>query len=181
LPFAIRVKKSEQIRHHNCGKVKLGKYFSQMQVGEYRGAETRIYGVPIKITCLQLVKEQLLIASNCLIGQEALWSYKQRWSIERSFRSLKTSGFNIEDTHITDLSKLSKLFAVVSIALAICVIAGEIKNNFTPIVIKKHGRRVCSLFTYGLDWLKDYFSNLLNKPLMHLFHRLLFHIIYAFL
>ena len=40
------------------------------------------------------------------MGQEALTMYKKRWSIERTFKSLKTSGFNIEDTHITDPNKL---------------------------------------------------------------------------
>lgn len=88
----------------------------------------------IKITCLQLKREQLFIASNVLIGECSLLAYKQRWSIERSFLSLKSSGFN---THITDKKKLEKLFAIVSLSLAICVLAGDIKNKIYPIKIKK--------------------------------------------
>ncbi len=102
LPFAIRIKKSEQIKHVNGGKMKLGKYFANMQIGEVKTVETELYKMPIKITCLQLEQEQLFVASNILIGESALLAYKQRWSIERSFKSIKTSGFNIEDTHITD-------------------------------------------------------------------------------
>lgn len=160
LPFAIRVKKNEQIKHTNGGKMKLGKYFANMQIGEVKTVETKLYNtITIKITCLQLEKEQLFVASNIFIGEPALLSYKQRWSIERSFKSIKTSGFNIEDTHITDRKKLEKLFAITSLALAVCVIAGEIKNNIYPIKIKKHGRKLYSLFTYGFDWLRDYFCN----------------------
>lgn len=181
IPFAIRIKKNERIRHANGGKVKLNQYFSQMQTGEFRTTETNLYQIPVKITCLQLAKEQLFIASNCLIGQEALLAYKQRWSIERSFKSLKTSGFNIEDTHITDLKKLRKLFAIVSVALALCVIAGEIKNKVKPIVIKKHGRKLYSTFTYGFDWLKDYFANSNHDSLERLFELFRSHILKAFL
>jgi transposase len=169
LPFAIRVKKNEKIRHFNGGKMKLKKYFANMQICETRTIETKIYdSITIKITCLQLEREQLFVASNVLIGEQALLAYQQRWSIERSFLSLKTSGFNIEDTHMTDQKKLEKLFAITSLSLAICVVAGEIKNKIYPIKIKKHGRKLYSLFTYGFDWLKDYFCNPQNGKLSNL-------------
>lgn len=160
LPFAIRVRKNEKIKHFNGGKMKLNKYFANMQIGETKTVDTKIYNsITVKITCLQLEREQLFVVSNILIGEQALLAYKQRWSIERSFKSIKTSGFNIEDTHMSDQKKLEKLFAIVSLSLTICVIAGEIKNKIYPIKIKNHGRKLYSLFTYGFDWLRDYFYN----------------------
>lgn len=42
--------------------------------------------------------------------------YKQRWQIESAFKALKSSGFNIEDTHLTELDRVEKLFALVIIA-----------------------------------------------------------------
>ena len=159
LPFAIRIKKNEQIKHRNGGKMTVDKYFMGMKMGEVKTIENELYKIPLKITCLQLEKEQLFIASNAFIGESALISYKQRWSIERTFKSMKTSGFNIEDTHMSDQKKLEKLFAIVSLSLAVCVIAGEIKNDICPIKIKKHGHKLYSLFTYGFDWLRDYFIN----------------------
>jgi len=86
---------------------------------------------------------------------------------------MKTAGFNLEDTHMTNLKKLEKLFAIVSLSLTICVIAGEIKNTIIPLKIKKHGYRAYSLFTYGFDWLKDYFCNMQNQILSSLFRLLL--------
>lgn len=168
IPFAIRVKKSEQIIDEKGKKTKLKAYFSSMKTGQFRTASTKLYKIPINLTCLQLEKEQLFLASNVFLGQEALLAYKQRWSIERSFKSLKTSGFNLEDTHITDQKKLAKLFTIASLALTLCVIAGHIKNQIQPIKIKKHGRPVYSIFTYGFDFLKDYFSNTQNPLLSFL-------------
>jgi hypothetical protein len=179
LPFAIRIKKNEQINHPNGGKMKLHKFFANMLPLEARAIEARLYTIPVQITCLQLEKEQLFVVSNILIGEDVLIAYKQRWSIERSFKSLKTSGFNIEDTHITDQIKLMKLFAIVSLALTICVIAGKIKHEITPIKIKKNGRMLYSLFTYGFDWLRDYFCNSQNQTLSALFRLLEGHIAIA--
>ena len=174
LPFAIRVKKNERIKHKNGGKMQLGKFFNSMQIGTSKSIEAKFYDseIAVKITCLQLEREQLLIASNAVIGDDALIAYKQRWSIERAFKSLKTADFNLEDTHMTDLKKLEKLFAVVSLSLSICVIAGEIKNNIKAIKIKKHGYKAVSLFTYGFDWLKDYFCNIQNVALNMMFELL---------
>ncbi|WP_375326208.1 IS4 family transposase [Candidatus Tisiphia endosymbiont of Nemotelus uliginosus] len=181
LPFAIRLRKSEKVKHFNGGKMKLNKCFADMQMGDTKTIESKIYnGMAIKITCLQLEREQLFIASNVLIGECALLAYKQRWSIERPFLSLKSSGFNIEDTHITDQKKLEKLFAIVSLSLAICVLAGDIKNKIYPIKIKKHGRKLYSLFTYGFDWIKDYFYNSLSDTPAMLFSLLRKHIMHAF-
>ena len=174
LPFAVRVKKNELIRHKNGGLMQLGKFFKGMKLEENKSLETKIYDrkIKVKISCLQLKNEQLFIASNTIIAKEALAAYKQRWGIERTFKSLKTSGFNLEDTHITNLKKLEKLFAVVSTALTICVIAGEIKHHIKAIKIKKHGYRACSLFTYGFDWLKEYFANSCNQDLRFMFELL---------
>jgi hypothetical protein len=71
--------------------MKLGKYFKNIGVGKTKTLQTKIYGVLIKITCLGLEKEYLFIASNSVIGKNALLKYKQRWSIERTFKAMKTS------------------------------------------------------------------------------------------
>jgi hypothetical protein len=79
LPFAIRVRKNEKIKHFNGGKMKLNKYFSNMQIGETKTIDTKIYtSTTVKITCLQLEREQLFVVSNILIGDQALLAYKQR-------------------------------------------------------------------------------------------------------
>lgn len=86
--------------------------------------------------------------------EEALAKYKQRWQIETLFRGLKSSGFNLEDTHVVHLDRLEKLIALVMIAFIWCYKIGDyIDANVKQIPIKKHGSRAVSIFKYGLDYL----------------------------
>jgi len=160
IPFGLRLKKSEQITHVNGGKMKFDKYFSGMKKGDLTSLTKKMYdsSIEVKITCLQLETEQLILASNIDFEEDILLAYKDRWSIERSFKALKTSGFNMEDTHITDLGKLEKIFSMAAIALCICVIAGDVRDSFKPIKVKKHGRKAYSVFTYGFDLLRNFFT-----------------------
>ncbi|MEZ5198959.1 MAG: IS4 family transposase [Bacteroidales bacterium] len=90
--------------------------------------------------------------------------YKQRWQIESAFKALKTSGFNIEDTHLTDIDRINKLLALVIFAFTWAYIAGVFLDSIRPIKIKKHGRRAKSLFKYGLTYLASVlFSNDIDK------------------
>jgi hypothetical protein len=90
--------------------------------------------------------------------------YKERWQIETAFRALKTSGFNIEDTHLTDIVRINKLFALVLVAFVWAYKAGIFLNELCPIKIKKHGRKAKSLFKYGLTYLSNVlFTNDINE------------------
>jgi len=93
---------------------------------------------------------QIIISFNK--PETAQSAYKERWQIETAFRGLKSSGFNIEDTHLTDLGRLEKLFSVVMVAFAWAYIVGVFADqNVKAIRILKHGRRAKSLFKYGLE------------------------------
>lgn len=58
----------------------------------------------------------LFIISNRFYGREALALYRMRWGIEQLFSHLKKRGFDLEATHMTEATKLEKLFAIVSLA-----------------------------------------------------------------
>jgi hypothetical protein len=77
---------------------------------------------------------------------------------------LKTSGFNIEDTNLTDIERISKLMALVLIAFAWVYKAGIYLDGLRRIKIKNHGRRAKSLFKYGLNYIANLlFSNDIDK------------------
>lgn len=81
----------------------------------------------------------------------ALTMYKDRWQIKTMSKAFKTSGFNFEDTHLTDPVRIAKLVALVCIASMWAYLVGVSRNdNGHPVVIKKHGRRAFSLFKFGL-------------------------------
>ena len=65
---------------------------------------------------------------------------------------MKTSGFNIEDTHLKEIERIERLFAVMTIAFIWAYTVGVIKDALVkPIRIMNNGRRAISFFKYGLD------------------------------
>ena len=107
-----------------------------------------------KVINKQWVPElQIIISFNKPDGAQSV--YKERWQIETVFKALKTSGFNIEDKHLTDIDRINKLFALVLVAYAWAYKVGIFSDSLRPIKIKKHGRRAQSLFKYGLTYLAN--------------------------
>lgn len=97
-------------------------------------------------------------------------NYKKRWQIETLFRGLKSSGFNIEDTHVTIQDRLERLILLIMIAFTWCYKIGDyIDENFKKIKIKKHGRRAISVFKYGLTYLSKYLNSGHNRLEINLF------------
>jgi len=85
-------------------------------------------------------------------------------ALHNAFKALKTSGFNIEDTHLTDLDRINKLLALMLFAFTWAYLAGIFLDSLYPIKIKKHGRKAKSLFKYGLTYLASVlFSNDIDK------------------
>ena len=102
---------------------------------------------------------QILICFNR--PEDGVATYKKRWEIETAFRAMKSSGFNIEDTHLRDRVRIARLFAMVCMALVWAYLVGEHKDIYVkPIKILKHGRRAKSLVKYGLEEI----SNVLFRP-----------------
>ena len=86
------------------------------------------------------VELQIIVSFNK--PEEAVSSYKERWQIETAFKAMKTSGFNIEDTHLTDIDRIERLFVIITIAFTWAYLVGIYKDaNIKPIRILKNGRR----------------------------------------
>lgn len=108
-------------------------------------------------------KQEFLIIVSFNKPESAAESYKKRWQIESLFRALKSSGFNIEDTHVTELERLEKLFLLTMIAFVWCYLIGDfLDTKIEEIKIKKHGRRAVSVFKHGLDYLSKVLATGIN-------------------
>lgn len=105
-------------------------------------------------------KPELQIVISFNKPEDALEIYKDRWQIETAFRALKTSGFNIEDTHLTDIERIEKLFVLVVVAFAWAYVVGEhLHKHVKPITVKKHGNKAKSLFKHGLTHIASVLLN----------------------
>ncbi|MDP0561937.1 MAG: hypothetical protein QS721_06240 [Candidatus Endonucleobacter sp. (ex Gigantidas childressi)] len=51
--------------------------------------------------------------------------YSKRWSIETMFVNLKSRGFDLESTHMTNLDRMDKLMGLLTITVVWCLLAGD--------------------------------------------------------
>ncbi len=104
-------------------------------------------------------KQEYLIIVSFEKPENAQELYKQRWQIEMTFKAMKSSGFDIEKTHLQDIERLEKLVLLVMIAFVWAYKVGIYLHEKKPILIKKHGRKARSIFKHGLSYLAKVFLN----------------------
>ncbi len=128
--------------------------------------KVEVFGLKVYVSCVKLKKgdktEYLIVASGEQ-GKDALAEYKVRWGIETMFGCLKSRGFEMEETHLTDTRRISKLLMLLALALCLAILTGEIKTEITRTVkmkLKNNGRYAKSLFRIGLDALQNTLFNI---------------------
>ena len=142
-------------------RLKIGEFYHHPKIVKINGVRCYVSGVK---NLGRDGKLDFLILISFNKSEQSLEYYKKRWQIETLFKAFKTSGFNIEDTHVTDQKRLEKLFMVVMIALVWCYKIGDfIDENIKPIKIKKHQRKAVSVLKYGLNCLNNILLNPFNK------------------
>lgn len=115
-------------------------------------------------------KVEFLIIISYNKPEKSAEYYAQRWQIETLFKGLKTSGFNLEKTHLKDLKRIEKLLLLIMVAFLWCYLVGDYKDkNIKPIKIKTHKRREISVFKYGLNCIAAYLLNPLRMPEFDIF------------
>jgi hypothetical protein len=114
-------------------------------------------------------KQDFLIIVSFNKPDEAQEEYRKRWQIEMCFKAMKSSGFDLEKTHLNDSKRIEKLILLVMIAFVWCYKIGIYLHDIKPIKIKKHGRKAKSIFKYGLDFLAGVFLNSENQTNIDVF------------
>ena len=177
IPYHLRIRENFKVMDPRTGKtVKAWWMFNHLRLGEFEH-KMRIYYVNNQLCYLSGVrlknqegKPELQIIVSFNKPEEATASYKERWQIETAFRAMKTSGFNIEDTHLTDIDRIERLFALMTIAFTWAYLVGIYKDaNICPIRFLKHGRRAKSFFKYGLEEIAEVLSNPFKKEKFSIF------------
>lgn len=103
--------------------------------------------------------------------QDAQEDYRQRWQIEMCFKAMKSSGFDMEKTHLNQIKRIEKLLLLVSIAFVWCYAVGiYLHENIKKINVKKHGRKAKSIFKYGLDFIANSLLNAKNQTDINVFN-----------
>jgi hypothetical protein len=109
-------------------------------------------GAAVFVGGTRLPGDFLIVVSD--VEEASLDDYALRWGIETLFGCLKSRGFCLEATHVTEPERVSKLLGLLSLAFCWAFAAGVWLAQVVPCKLKKHGRAAISLFRRGLDWLR---------------------------
>jgi hypothetical protein len=161
LQFRIRIRESDKLDEgRRCLKAKV--VFSHLQINQHQVLRHRrqVWGHWVYVAALRLEDGDLLIVVTHHRPHRAIADYANRWAIETLFGCLKTRGFCLESTHLQDPERLSRMIALLTIALCWAFRTGQWLAQQQSIPIKKHGRKAKSIFRYGLDYLRRILMNL---------------------
>lgn len=163
IPFILRLRENQYVVREGCATWTIAEIASGLQVGEKMVIKhlCRLGGQgtspSVRLVILRLKTGELLALACSEKPKRALAAYRERWKIETMFANLKTKGFNMEDTRLTNPDKLSTLIAVLALAVALAIKTGIAAIKANPIPIKNHGRRAGSFFALGLARLRKIF------------------------
>lgn len=159
--FVIRIRRNARLHHRGRRRTyRADEGFAHLAEGQERRLRDRhlVYGTLVYVVAARQGQEPWILVTNARPA-EALALYRQRWSVETMFGALKSRGFDLEATHLTESDRLEKLFGVLALALVWALRVGLWRAEQVAITVKKHGRKAKALFRYGLDYLQEHLLN----------------------
>ncbi|WP_051963971.1 IS4 family transposase [Deinococcus misasensis] len=154
VPFTIRIRENMYL---DDLQAKL--WFENLKPGEVGEVvhAVRLGGLAVWVQAtLSEEGEKVIVISNVSDGL-LLEPYSERFCIECLFKNLKSLGFRLENTHMTDPRHLERLVCLLSVVFVWAVKLG--KQVIIP--KKKHGRLARSVFRVGISMMLELFK----KPL----------------
>jgi hypothetical protein len=165
VPFRIRIRQSDCLSNGRGQAIKARVLFADLPLEQMRvlPKRRRLWGDWVYVAALRLKDGQLLVVVTSNSPETAIAEYAKRWEIETLFGCLKRRGFCLESTHFIDAVRLSKLLAVLTLALCWAHRTGAWLAQLKPLKFKKHGRKAKSVFRYGFDHLRQIMLNLYQR------------------
>ena len=162
ISYRLRIKASYQIANARGVLVRASQLCRTLKINErieFRGKRRLWEQKVFAAVCCKADGDQVLVISSEQSGK-ILSEYGERWKIETLFGILKTRGFRLEDTHLTEVERISKLLSLLTIAVSWAILAGELESQAKPLKRKKHGNLEKSIFRLGFDSLRNCFCQI---------------------
>jgi len=162
ISYRLRIKAHHQITNARGTKVRASRLCRTLKINqrlELRGKRLLWNQAVFVAVCRKEDGDNVLVIASEQSGR-ILLEYGERWKIETLFGILKTRGFRLEDTHLTEVERISKLLSILTIAVSWAMRAGELEVQTTPLKTKKHGRLEKSIFRLGFETLRNCFCQL---------------------
>jgi hypothetical protein len=163
-PFRLRIRENHKLSDGRAHP-RVSVLFANLSIGQTTVLrhQRQLWGHWGGIAAMRLEDNSRLVVATQSKPKSAISDYAKRWLIETLFGIFKTRRFCLESTHLTDSERLSKLLALLSLAFCWVFLSGEWLHQLKPLTVKKHGRRVKSIFRYGFDYLRSIVLNLEQK------------------
>jgi hypothetical protein len=155
--FQLRIKADTLVTNGNGEQVCADWIFRNLGLGQvqYLPGSRLVFGHRVFVGAKRIARgtedDFLIVISDRPFEIER---YTRRWGIETLFAGLKTRGFHLEETHVTDPKRLSCLIGVLAIAYCWAFAVGLWLCEMEPLRPKKHGRVQTSCLRRGLDRLR---------------------------
>ena len=162
IPFRLRIKENLKVTTARGNNLVCARNLFRTQragVGVLLRGERKVLGEEVSLMGMRTHEGEYVIVASSEPSDEILRDYALRWKIENLFGCLKSRGFCLEATHVTERERLEKLLALLTLAFCWAYIAGQWLAQLNPIKIKKHGRLAKSLFRHGFDYLRRILCN----------------------
>lgn len=181
VPFTLRLKENQHVVRDGYETWPIERIAQKLKRGQSMtlkgfcclGARGQCSALRVRIVIMRLKTGDLLALATNSRPRSALARYRARWTIETLFGNLKTRGFDLEATHITDAGKLETLLVVITIAATIAAKCGVAAHQIQPIQKKAHGRKAVSIFALGLATLRKIIARDIPEKVKNLLDRLL--------
>lgn len=160
--FRLRIKANAPITDKQGKLISAAKMCRTLKIGEraeFRRCRKLWNTAVFVAVCRKACGDNVIVISSERTGR-ILLEYGQRWQIETLFGVLKTRGFRLEDTHLTDGTRVSKLLSLLTLAGCWALLAGEFESAERPIKTRNHGRLEKSIFRLGFETLRNCFCRI---------------------
>lgn len=165
IDFCLRIKSSASVTDKHGKPMRASKLLRTTRIGEKMICQRRrkMGGVSVSVAGVRKANgDHVIVISSMRSAEKVLSNYCLRWQIETLFGCLKTRGFSLEETHVTDKDRVSRLLALLALGFCWALLTGKFVCERRAIKIKKHKRLEKSVFRVGLDYLGHLFGRPAN-------------------
>lgn len=165
IPFCLRIKSNVQITSQRGRKMPAARLLRSTSIETAVNCQRkrRLWGCLVSIVGMRKANGDKVLVAASMEDGNLLANYGLRWQIETLFGCLKTRGFCLEDTHLIDKDRVSRLLSLLCLAFCWAWLSGEFVCQQKPLRRKKHGRLEKSIFRAGIDVLRRLFCRAVNK------------------
>ena len=153
IPFSIRIKEEGQYITNCRGEfVKANVLCRDLRGGETKALGLRYVGKQKQtrawVSATRSMSGELLVVIHDAKTQTPCHTYEKRWQIECLFKSLKSGGFNMEDTRLRHPERIETLLALLTLAFCYVYDWGNLQE---PQAIKCHGEPLAKVEVKAVD------------------------------